>query len=129
MGDLSWLIALIGIIVVLVIICDIILTVLHVDTDGPVAWAVFQIIWRSCMKVIRRFPSLRRSIVAMAGPLMIVVTLAVWINLFIIGFALIYWPYLDFFILRMNILRRDLFMPFISVALQPLFSGMAISCH
>lgn len=97
MGDLSWLIALFGVILVLVIICDIILTVLHVDTDGPVAWSVFQIIWLSCMKVMRSFPSLRRRIISSAGPLMIVATLAIWIAIFIVGFALIYWPYLDYF--------------------------------
>lgn len=49
------------------------------------------------MHLTRLFPLSRSSLVAMAGPLMIVTTITAWIGLFILGFALIYWPYLHYF--------------------------------
>ncbi|MEX1063073.1 MAG: potassium channel family protein, partial [Balneolaceae bacterium] len=97
MEDLNWLISLLGIAVTLLISIDVILTVLHIDTEGPVAWVIFQSVWRVFQKLIRLFPRTRRTLVALAGPVMIVATFAVWIGIFVVGFALIYYPYIGLF--------------------------------
>ncbi len=97
MVDLSWLIALFGVILVLIIVCDIILTVLHVDTDGVIAGAIFRVVWKAAMRIIRFRPRYRRNVVAMSCPAMIVAAIAVWIGLYILGFTFIYWPYLEYF--------------------------------
>jgi len=97
MEDLNWLIACFGVILILFIVYDIMMTVLHIDNDGPVAQSIFQIIWWGIMKIIRMYPKARRNLVAIAGPMMIVSTVAIWLGLFILGFALIYWPFLDHF--------------------------------
>lgn len=97
MDALSWLITLAGVIITLLALIDVFLTVLHVDTDGPVAWMVFLAIWKTIIGIVRAVPTARRSLVALAGPMMIVVTFSVWIGLFIVGFALIYWPHLELF--------------------------------
>jgi voltage-gated potassium channel Kch len=93
--DLSSLIAIAGTALVLIVLVDVFLTVLHINTDGPVATATFLGVWRSVVVVSRLAPRARRALLALAGPTMIVVVFGVWITLFILGFALIYWPFVD----------------------------------
>lgn len=95
--ELNWLISLIGVFIVLIAIYDIIQTVLHLDDEGYIAGKIFRIIWVTDIKVVRVIPSSRRMMVSMAGPAMIITTITVWVSLFIVGFALIYWPHLDQF--------------------------------
>lgn len=97
MEDFNWLITLLGLFVTLLIIIDVFLTVLHIDSDGPIARAVFHTIWWALMALVRTFPAARRSLVALAGPFMIAGAIAIWIGIFILGFALIYWPYMELF--------------------------------
>lgn len=97
MEEIDWLILLVGISIVLIVLFDIIQTVLHLDDEGYIAGLLFEGIWRMGMKVVRVIPSYRRTLVSMAGPAMIITTIAVWVGLFIVGFAMIYWPYLDLF--------------------------------
>lgn len=97
MEEINWLISLFGVILVLIVLFDIIQTVLHLDDEGFIAGFLFEGIWSTGMKVVKVIPSYRRTLVSMAGPAMIITTIAVWVGLFIVGFALIYWPYLDQF--------------------------------
>lgn len=93
----TWIITLLGAALTLLALVDVFLTVLHVDTDGPIAWAVFQAVWRVIMGAVRAVPATRRSLIALAGPTMVVVTFTLWIGIFILGFALIYWPHMGLF--------------------------------
>lgn len=97
MEGASWLIAVLGAALVVVALVDVFLTVLHIDTDGRIERGVVRGVWWVVMAIARRFPETRRSVVALAGPFMILTLFATWIGLFIFGFALIYWPFLELF--------------------------------
>lgn len=97
MDDLSWLILLVGVIVILIVLMDVFLTVLHVDTDGPVASRIIKINWKFMMFLVRIFPSSRRIIISLAGPFMMTSIFVFWILTYTLGFSLIYWPYMDLF--------------------------------
>ena len=97
MDVVSWLATAAGVIVLLVSLSDVLRAVLHIDDRGFLGAAIQARVWRASLAVARRWPGSRRSSLALAGPLMIVATLSVWIALFIIGFALIFWPQLHHF--------------------------------
>jgi hypothetical protein len=86
-----------GAALVLLILVDVFLTVLHIDRDGPVAGNLHHGMWRLAVAVSRAAPRIRRSLLGLIGPLMIVMTFFVWVAGYIVGFALIYWPFLDLF--------------------------------
>jgi hypothetical protein len=88
---------LVGTALVVVIVVDVTLTVLHIDHPGFLGRWVQRSIWRMSVALIRRRPSVRRRLLAAAGPTMILTTYALWIALYLLGFALIYWPFLDGF--------------------------------
>ncbi|MGI8759067.1 MAG: potassium channel family protein [Acidimicrobiales bacterium] len=77
----------------LVALVDLFLTTLHPDVDGPMAGAVQGGLWRLVVAGDRRRTQ-RRRLMALAGPLMMVVTFAVWVLTFMLGFALMVWPFL-----------------------------------
>ena len=97
MDLVSWSATLAGVILLLVTLWDVLLAVLHIDDTGFLGARIQGGIWRASVAAARRSPRLRGSLLALAGPLMIVVTLTVWIALFILGFALIFWPHLHHF--------------------------------
>ncbi|MFU8816380.1 MAG: potassium channel family protein [Pseudomonadales bacterium] len=95
MESWAWLAAPAGAMVVIVVLTDVFLTVLHIDRDGPLARRPHLGIWHAAIGLGRLVPRWRRSLLGLAGPLMIVTTFAVWIAAYILGFALIYWPFPD----------------------------------
>ena len=72
---------------------DLFLTALHPDVDGPIAGAVQQGVWRLVVAGNGRRRQ-RRRVMALAGPLMMVTTFAVWVLTFTVGLALVVWPFL-----------------------------------
>jgi hypothetical protein len=90
-------ITLVGGAVVLAVVADVFLTVLHIDRDGPIAGLVFRAVGRVMLWLARAVRRVRRSLMALAGPIMLASAFAVWITLFVVGFALLYWPHLAAF--------------------------------
>jgi hypothetical protein len=93
----SWLAVSAGTFLVVVILVDVFLTVLHIDRDGPVARRLHLGIWRATGALSWLVPRWRRGLLGLAGPLMITVTFGVWVAGYIVGFALVYWPFPDGF--------------------------------
>ncbi len=80
-----------GTFLVLLVLLDVFLAVLHIDISGIIAPRIFRFIWRSAIFLSSALPRLRRQILALAGPVMMVSIFLIWIGLFILGFSLIYW--------------------------------------
>jgi hypothetical protein len=97
MEDWSWLVAALGGALVLLVLVDTFLTVLHVDRDGPIASLLFHAVWTPLIALSRQVPTLRRSLVGLAAPAIMVTTFAVWMAGFILGFGLVYWPFMEQF--------------------------------
>ncbi len=97
MDAFTLLVPLAGGALVVAVVVDVMLTVLHIDTSGRLGTWWQRQIWRASIALIRRRPHLRRPVLAAAGPVMIVATYALWISLYVFGFALIFWPSLDGF--------------------------------
>jgi hypothetical protein len=93
MGVGDWIAVVGGGLLMLVALVDLFLTALHPDVDGPVAGAVQGGLWRLLVAGDRRHRQ-RRRLMALAGPLMMVATFAVWVLTFMFGFALVVWPFL-----------------------------------
>jgi hypothetical protein len=91
------LLTLLGVAVLLVTLWDVVLTVLHVDQSGPLGSVLQRGTWMAAVAVGRRWPGVRRDAVSLAGPAMIVLTFGVWVGLWVLGFALLYWPRPDAF--------------------------------
>lgn len=95
LGDL--LIIVFGAVIVLATLIDVSLTVLHTDINGPIGTFVHQQIWRFNVWLSRRVPRLRRHLMALSGPIMMMSMFAFWATLYIIGFAFIVWPNLGLY--------------------------------
>jgi uncharacterized membrane protein len=86
-----------GVILVAIALIDIFFMVLHVDSSGVVSPRLHRAIWNILVAASLRFGRLRRRALALAGPIMLAATFVFWVSLFIVGFALIYMPYLPGF--------------------------------
>ncbi len=91
----EWIVVGVGVAVVVAVLVDVVLTVLHQDVEGPIARFAQGTTWWLARALARGSGRGRRHVLAAAGPAMMVVTFAVWIALFIVGFALVVWPQLD----------------------------------
>lgn len=85
----------VGAVIVLWSLLELFLTIFHQDHEGPLTHAVHRAIWWMMRGVAQVVPSRRRGLVALAGPLMVLGTLALWVGLFVVGFALVVWPHLQ----------------------------------
>lgn len=88
---------LLGVAIISTALTDIFLSVLHLDRSGLITPALHRGIWRLMIAGGRRLPRARRSLLALAGPIMLVSMLGLWVVQLILGFALVYWPQLDSF--------------------------------
>lgn len=84
-----------GVSIVAVVVWDVFVAVLHIDHDGNLAPRVHRAVWCCAMMFARRLPSIRRTLLALAGPVMMALSITLWMGLFIFGFALMVWPHLD----------------------------------
>lgn len=96
----TWLSIAIGAIIVLTIARDVTLTLLAPARRGMLSQFIGRVLWRSFRPVIRRFPSFRE----LSGPIIVLTILGTWTICTIIGWALIYWPFLpDSFLLDFGV--------------------------
>jgi hypothetical protein len=79
---------------IVILLVDVLLTVLHLDIDGPITRVIHRSIWDIFVFFSRRFPLRRLGLLSHAGPCMTVATFFVWMGIYILGFALIYWVFL-----------------------------------
>lgn len=86
---MTWLLSTVGAALVIVALLDIFRTLWHPRGFGGVARTIFTITWR----VTRPLSRGRRSS-ELSGPLALVVTVAVWTAMVVLGWALIYLPHL-----------------------------------
>lgn len=93
MGAIDWAAVVVGGALMGGSLADLFLTVLHPDVDGPLAGAVQRALWRLVVAGDRRRRQ-RRRVMALAGPLMMVATFAVWVLSFTFGLALVVCPFL-----------------------------------
>ncbi len=94
---LEWISTVAGAALAVLVIVDVFLTIVHPDLEGPLAKVLQRETWRVAMAAGRRWRSHRRGLMALAGPVMTVLTFAVWIGLFVVACALVFWPFLDSF--------------------------------
>lgn len=84
-----------GGLVVLVVLVDMLLTVLHPDVEGPLAWFVQRAIWKASLLGARAVGPYRRAVLSLAGPLLVVATFMTWAVVFVLGLSLVVWPNLE----------------------------------
>ena len=94
---LDWLVVVLGLALALAVLVDVSLNVLHPDAEGKIAYAVQRGVWRVAVAAGRRWETGRRRLLAAAGPLMVVLTLIVWVALFVLAVTLVVWPNLHDF--------------------------------
>jgi hypothetical protein len=95
MSAWEWLASIAGATLVLAVVVDVILSVLHQDVEGPIARAIQRGTWAAFRAGARRAGARRRGLLAAGGPAMMVATLAAWMVLFVLGFALLFWPQIE----------------------------------
>ena len=95
MSVVHWLSIVAGVALAALVVIDVFLTIVHPDLEGPMAKRMQRETWRLALALGRRWRSHRRGLLALAGPVMTVLTFVVWIGLFVLAFALLFWPFLD----------------------------------
>jgi hypothetical protein len=85
----TWALPAAGLLLVAVVLRDIFHTLIHPAGQGTLARLVFGGLWRLSGRLRR--PA---APVALVGPLGIVLVIAVWAVLVVVGWALVYWPFL-----------------------------------
>jgi hypothetical protein len=91
----GWIVTALGTAILLLVLVDVFLSVLHIDSGGIVVPRVHRWVWRLARIACRAMPGHRRALLALAGPMMMVAMFSAWIGLFLLGFACLYWPHLQ----------------------------------
>ncbi|MFF3688050.1 potassium channel family protein [Streptomyces sp. NPDC002187] len=86
---MKWLVSLIGAALVMIALRDLFHTLWHPTRRGGLSRHVMTALW----KLSQQFP-LRRGAAGLAGPLAMVMVVAMWAGTVTLGWALIYWPHL-----------------------------------
>lgn len=90
---ISWAALPAGIVIVVIVIVDVVLTTLHPARSGPFSAATRRSVWRVLSRVAR-LPR-PRFLVGLAGPISVAANMLAWIGGLWVGFALVYLPYVD----------------------------------
>lgn len=78
---------------VLLVLTDVFMTVLYVRSSaGLITPRLNRLLWLSFRALAPQERHARDYVLSFAGPVIIVVTAAVWVSLLVLGFALIIWP-------------------------------------
>lgn len=89
--DVLWLA--LGALIVAIGLVDVFVTVLHYDGPGIFALPTYRFVWETLRRATEILPGrLRVMGRSMAAPLMVVLTLVLWLGVQIVGFALLYYP-------------------------------------
>lgn len=84
-----------GLLLLSLAVVDVATTVLHVQIASPVSNHVHRWLWRGLVAATRRFPVRRRGdLFAWGVPLLVVELLLSWMLLSLLGFALLYGPFI-----------------------------------
>ncbi len=94
MSVLQWLSVVGGVALAALVVVDIFLTIVHPDLEGVLAKRLQRETWRLTLALAKMSGRRRRPLLALAGPVMTVLTFAAWIALFVLAFGLIFWPFL-----------------------------------
>lgn len=84
-----------GLILLAVLVLDVFLTVfVQRGGPGPVTGLAYRVIWRCWRRMSRRCPEpRRRALLSLAGPFLVPVTVLLWATELVVGFALVYLPF------------------------------------
>lgn len=85
-----------GLLVLGLLVVDVFITVLHHwGGNGPLARRLARWIWAGAVFATRPLSAeWRRRVLAVVGPLLIPIAIAVWVSLALVGFALLYLPWI-----------------------------------
>jgi hypothetical protein len=85
-----------GTLIVVAVLIDLFVAVMHLDTNGFLAFRLQNLIWR-VLHALARVGPWRRSLLALAGPVMMVASFVLWFAGFVLGFTLVVWPHIGGF--------------------------------
>ena len=96
-----------GALLILLLGLDVFVTVFHAQgRGGPVNRRVSRLIWSAARSAgERRDGSKRDGLLALGGPTIVVTTLFVWVFLLVTGFALVFYPWVESFLVSPGTLR------------------------
>lgn len=82
-----------GVALLLLALADVFLTVLHARADAGIFTPRFnRLVWLAFRTVAAPLGRRRDAVLSYAGPMLLAATVALWVVLLTVGFALIYWP-------------------------------------
>jgi len=81
----------VGVLLIAIALRDVFDTLFHPGGRAALSRTVMRVIWRAWKPLARR----RRSLISLAGPLMVVAIVGCWAASLIVGWALIYLPHMD----------------------------------
>jgi hypothetical protein len=90
-SDVPSLVALAGAVPIAVALADVFLTLFHPTVAGPIGSAIQRTTWRASQALGRRRP----AALAVAAPAGVLLTIAMWASLLVLGWALVYWPFME----------------------------------
>ncbi|NEE02062.1 potassium channel family protein [Phytoactinopolyspora halotolerans] len=82
-----------GTALMIMVLIDVALTAIHPDLEGVLAKQTQRGVWAVAVRVPAG--AMRRRVQALAGPAMIAATFIMWVFAFILGFALVVYPFID----------------------------------
>lgn len=96
-----------GSVLVLLLGLDVFLTVFHPQGHGgPVNRRVSRLIWSAARWAGQRGDGSKRDgLLALGGPIIVLATLLVWVLLLVAGFTLVFYPWIDTFLVSPGTLR------------------------
>jgi hypothetical protein len=95
MAGLAWIAVPLGLGLIALAMLDVFLTVLHVQVESPISNRVHRQLWQLLFVVSRGLPDRSRvEVLGWGAPLMIGGILVFWSTLYVVGFALVYLPFM-----------------------------------
>jgi len=92
---LAWLTVPIGLALIGLAMLDVFLTVLHVQVESPISNQLNRRLWKLLLAIGRWLPARARDeVLGWGAPLMIGGILVFWSILYVVGFALVYLPFI-----------------------------------
>jgi hypothetical protein len=87
----SILVTLVGVVLILTALRDVFDTLFHPGGRAALSRGVMRVIWW----LFKPIAKLRPTAISLAGPVMLIVIVAIWATSLILGWAFIYWPHVD----------------------------------
>lgn len=95
MPDLAWITLPLGLVCIALAGLDVFLTVLHTQVESPISNHLNRRFWRLLVAICDRLPATSRdAILGWGAPLMIGGIIVFWSVLYVVGFALVYLPFI-----------------------------------